>query len=67
MTGKRPPKFVKNYNFDNLTDMQRDELQDWAVNNVRPFWITGIGLIEAAEKQVKEAVDNGNIPPEKRT
>jgi hypothetical protein len=67
MTGKRPPKFVKGYNFNNLTDMQRDELQGWAVNNVRSFWLTGIGLIEAAEKQVKEAVDNGNIPPEKRT
>jgi len=64
MTGKRPPSYVKGYNFSNLTDKQTDELQDWAVNNVRPFWLTGIGLIEAAEKQVKEAVDNANIPPE---
>lgn len=64
MTGKKPPKFVKGYNYNNLTDMQHQELQDWAATNVRPNWLTGIGLIEAAERQVKEAVDNSNIPPE---
>lgn len=64
MTGKKPPEFVKGYNYDNLTDMQHQELQDWASTNVRPNWLTGIGLVEAAERQVKEAVDNGNIPPE---
>jgi hypothetical protein len=64
MTGKKPPKFVKGYNYDNLTDMQHQELQDWAATNARPRWLTGIGLIEAAERQVKEAVDNANIPPE---
>ena len=67
MTGKKPPDYVKGYDFSNLTSAQRDRLQDWAVNNVRPTWLTGIGLIEAAEKQVKEAVDNANIPPESVT
>jgi hypothetical protein len=63
MTGKKPPKFVKGYDYSNLTDMQHQELQDWAATNARPTWLTGIGLIEAAEKQVQEAVDNANIPP----
>ena len=63
-TGKSPPKFVLGYSFENLTDEQFSKLQDWAIVNVKPVWLTGIGLLDAAENQVKEAVSNGNIPKE---
>lgn len=64
MTGKAPPKFVKGYSIYSLTDEEWDKLQSWAVNACRPSWLTGIGLLEAAEHQVQEAVSNGNIPRE---
>ncbi len=63
MTGKAPPKYVKGYSSTELTEQEQSMLQDWAVNHVRPAWLTGIGLIEAADQQVAEAVSNGNIPP----
>jgi hypothetical protein len=63
MTGAIPPHFVRGYNTDTLTELEHHKLQEWAVNNVKPSWLTGIGLIEAAEKQIDEAVGNGNIPP----
>lgn len=63
-TGKAPPRFVRGYSTRGLTDEQNDRLQDWAATHARPGWLTGIGLIEAAEAQVAEAVANGNIPPE---
>jgi hypothetical protein len=63
MTGQEPPAFVKGYSTVNLTDAQRDELQDWCSVMAKPFWLTGIGLIDAAEAQIQEAVNNGNIPP----
>ena len=63
MTGVQPPAFVSGYDFDNLSDTQLQTLQDWAIMSVKPRWLTGIGLLDAAESQVQEAVDNGNIPP----
>jgi len=36
-------------------------LQDWASENVPVSWMTGIGVIEAAELLVQSALDNGNI------
>jgi hypothetical protein len=67
MTGVEPPPFVEGYNFDGLDNEERhmEQLQDWACINVKPSWLTGIGLLEAAEQQVAEAVANGNIPPDK--
>ena len=62
MTGKEPPNFVRGYSFDGLTDKETMDLQDWASNSVPLGWLTGIGLLEAAESQVGEAVSNGNIP-----
>jgi len=64
MTGENPPTFVKGYGFKGLSDAQMQELQDWCAIHVRPVWLTGIGLMDAAESQVEEAVSNGNIPPE---
>lgn len=65
MTGSRPPPFVKGYSFKGLSDAQVQELQDWCASHVKPSWLTGIGLMDAAENQVAEAVSNGNIPEEK--
>lgn len=65
LLGKPPPKFVKGYDYSNLTDNEHTELQEWAVNcldGTPLFWSTGIGSIEAAQKLVEEAVSNGNIP-----
>ena len=64
MTGKEPPEFVKGYRFKDLSEEQTMALQDWCATNVRPSWLTGIGLMDAAESQVMEAVCNGNIPEE---
>lgn len=67
MTGKKPPKFVRGYTLEDLTEDECWMLQRWAVNNVKPSWLTGIGLLEAAEQQVMEAVSNGNIEPPKES
>lgn len=67
MTGKPPPPFVKGYTCYDLTDREWDELHSWAVRNCKPSYLTGIGLIEAAQHQVDEAVGNGNIPAPKDT
>ena len=59
-----PPSFVQGYLLQDLTDAQNMELQDWCADNCVPHWATGIGAMEAAERIVKEAVDNANIPAE---
>jgi hypothetical protein len=61
--GKEPPAFVRGHTTQGLTDRQNEELQDWCSTNGRPEWATGIGIIEAAELLVAEAVNNDNIPP----
>lgn len=63
MTGRAAPSFVRGYTCDGLSDAQWDILQSWSVNNCRPFYLTGMGLLDAAQQQVDEAVSNGNIPP----
>ena len=64
MTGKDPPDYVRGYSLKGLTGMQNIEMQEWCASNVRPAWLTGIGLMNAAESQVAEAVTNGDLPPE---
>jgi hypothetical protein len=67
LTTKEPPKFVRGYTYTKLTDEEHMLLQEWAVNTLDStpvHWGTGIGIIEAAEKLVYEAVSNGNIPAE---
>lgn len=63
MTNHWPPDFVSGYDLSGLSDGEHSELQDWAVKYCKPRYLTGIGLIEAAETMVDEAVSNGNIPP----
>jgi hypothetical protein len=64
VTGKNPPKFLKGYSVYGTTDDEWEKLHSWAVNSCKPYWVTGIALLESAEDQVLEAVSNGNIPPE---
>lgn len=65
MGGKEPPKYVQGYDYSNLTDDQHTHLQDWVNMNLPGTiaWSTGIGVIDAAEHIVEEAVGNANIPP----
>jgi len=44
-----------------LTDHQQEKLQDWCSINANPGWSTGIGMLEAAEHIVAEAIINANI------
>jgi hypothetical protein len=65
LCGKQPPKFIQGYDLNELTDSQKEELQDWAiqcVDKTKIHWATGIGMLDAAEAIVEEAVSNGNIP-----
>jgi prepilin-type N-terminal cleavage/methylation domain-containing protein len=65
LCGKPPPKFVQGYDLRGLSDVQSLELQEWAVQQLDKTkipWATGIGMLDAAEAIVEEAVGNGNIP-----
>ena len=67
IVGKPPPPLIQGYTLRNLTDGQYHALQAWVVNSLsitKLYWSTGIGILEAAENIVAEAVANGNIPPE---
>lgn len=61
--GHEPPDFVQGYDYSNLTDLERSELQDWVCCHLDSeiYWSTGIGVIEAAESIVGEALGNANI------
>jgi hypothetical protein len=64
--GIEPPDFVRGYSCADLTEDEYQELTTWLLDDGLPevcSWTTGIGLIEAAEHIVNEAVSNGNIPP----
>jgi hypothetical protein len=68
VAGVVPPGFLckpEIYSLGDLTDDELDELQSWCVSNANPGWSTGIGMMEAAEILVVEAVANGNIEPPK--
>lgn len=57
------------YTSDDLTEKQSEDLQWWIVKHLCPlrcpglYWSTGIGLIEAMDTMVEEAISNGNIMP----
>jgi len=63
--GNDPPTFIQGYDYSNLTDEQHTQLQDWVGMNISKdiHWSTAIGIIEASEQIVAEAVANANIPP----
>ncbi len=57
-----PPEFTKGKMFiSELTEEENTRLQDWCSRHVKPEWLTGIGVMDAADSQIREAVANGNI------
>lgn len=63
MLGAEPPDFVRGYSLTQLSDQDYEALQDWVGDHYPIGWETNIGLLDAAEIRVQEAVMNGNIPP----
>jgi len=61
LTGARPPAYVRGLSCCQELGDHVLKLQDWCILHARPEWSTGIGLLEAAEHIVREAVANGNI------
>ncbi len=56
-----PPRFVRGYDLDNLSDREKTLLQNWAGEHARPEWATSLGMLDAAELIVRQALENGNI------
>lgn len=62
ITRTEPPEFCKGiFNTSELDDEQIIELQDYCSLSRTLDWGTGIGILEAADHIVEEAVSNGNI------
>jgi hypothetical protein len=62
ITGEAPPAYTHGaFAASDLTESDMLDLQDWCCLNARPAWSTGIGVLEAAELIVREAIDNANI------
>lgn len=62
ITGEVPPAYTHGaFSVADLTEAEMLTLQDWCCIHARPEWATGIGVLEAAELIVREAVDNANI------
>lgn len=61
---KVPVRLVPNgvYQSNELPEAAQSELQDHCSLYCLVDWNTGIGIIEAADSMVQEAVSNGNIP-----
>jgi hypothetical protein len=63
IVGERPPlETVGAYCFNDLSESDQSWLQDWCSDQCKPYWGTGLGVIEAAELIVRLAVENANIP-----
>lgn len=62
MTGKEPPGYTRgHYYTSQLSDEDSERLQHWCSDNANPYWTTGIGLMDAVDAIIGEAVGNGNI------
>jgi len=62
LTGKEPPNFVKGKTSTaELNDEEFLTLQDFCSENAVLNWLTGIGILEAADVLVEESINNGNI------
>lgn len=67
LTLSEPPDFITSqWWLGELLQSQVEELQAWCVNHARPSWATGLSIMEAAERLVQEALDNGNLVPRKQ-
>lgn len=62
ITGEKPPEFILGkFATTDLNENENMSLQEWCYNNARPNWSTGIGIMEAADTIVVEAIGNCNI------
>lgn len=65
LTGVDPPKFTLGViSTGDLSEDDQIALQCWCVNNVEPYWATGLSLMDAADSIVDEAIGNNNIVTE---
>jgi len=60
--GETPPEWVVGHSCQDIPEERWHDLSEWMLAHTPLDWSTGIGLVEAAESIVKEAVSNGNIP-----
>lgn len=65
ITGVEPPRSTASmYSTNEMSEADVMALQNWASENApRAAW-TGIGILDAADLLVQEAVANANIPPQ---
>ncbi len=62
ITGKEPCLNLLNVKHSNeLTPQEQNHLYEWCTQNRRPYWATGLGVLEAAELLVLTAIENANI------
>lgn len=64
VAGANPPEFMKSVTVSQYYELDEslgDYLQTWAVDESNLPWCTGMGVIEAAMRLVKDAKDNANI------
>jgi len=65
--GVYPPWYVKGYFLSALSEDDWQKFNDWLGPRIKPQWLTNYGFTDAVDKQVKDAIDNGNIPPLKES
>ena len=66
ITQETPPKYCKGiFSSSELKEDAQNKLHQWCVNNSKPYWSTGIAILEAADNIVNEAVGNANIRSKK--
>lgn len=62
ITGKEPTLNLLNIkHLNELTPEDQNLLYEWCTQNRRPYWATGLGVLEAAELLVRTAIENANI------
>lgn len=62
LMGKDCPMDLKGKeNFDHLSPLEFQKLQDWASSNCKLKWATGESILQSAVMIVDLAIENGNI------
>jgi hypothetical protein len=57
-TGKEPPFPIHVYELRKLSDAKYEQLQSFLINEAKCQWLTGIGILEAIDMLVYEAIAN---------
>lgn len=61
--GVYPPWYVRGYFLSDLSEKDWERFNDWLGPRINPQWLTNYGFTDAVDKQIMDAIDNGNIPP----